>query len=161
MLVGFMAAGKSKIGRLLAERLRIPFVDSDAAIEEREGCSIAELFREPGEAAFREIERRTIAELVKGPPQVIAIGGGGFVDERTRSLLDQRARTVWLDTPFELIAERIARSTHRPLARNRPPSELRALWQQRRPSYAEAEIRIDTSDAKPDRIVSSIVDALS
>lgn len=156
-----MAAGKSKIGRLLAERLRMPFVDSDAVIEERGRCSITDVFRDRGEAAFRDIERKTIAELVEGAPQVIAIGGGAFVDEQTRSLLNERARTVWLDTPFELVVERIARSTHRPLARNRPESELRALWEQRRPFYEEAQIRIDTSDAEPDRIVISIVEALA
>lgn len=160
VLVGFMAAGKSRIGRLLAERLALPSVDTDVAIEEEQGCAIADIFRERGEAAFRDLEGELIARLVAGPPQVIALGGGAFVDERTRALLNERARTVWLDTPFELIAERVARSSHRPLARSRPTSELRALWEQRRPSYAEAQIRIDTSDAKPERIVTSIVEAL-
>jgi len=101
-----------------------------------------------------------IGRLVAGAPQVIALGGGAFVDGSTRTLLNEWARTIWLDTPFDLIAERVARSSHRPLARNRPVSELRALWEERRPSYAEAQIRIDTSDAKPERIVTAIIEAV-
>ena len=160
VLVGFMAAGKSRIGGLLAQRLGLPFADSDVAIEEAEGCTIAEIFRQRGENAFRDLERELIGRLVAGPPQVIALGGGAFLDERARTLLNERARTVWLDTPFDLLAERITRSSHRPLARNRPVGELRALWYQRRPSYAQAHIRIDTSDAKPERIVTAIIEAV-
>jgi shikimate kinase/3-dehydroquinate synthase len=161
VLVGFMAAGKSRIGRLLAARLQLPFVDTDQEIEQTYGCSIAELFRERGEAAFRDAEREMIARLIDAPPRVIAIGGGAFVDDRTRRTLNERARTVWLDTPFDLIAERVARSSHRPLAANRPRGELRALWEQRLPSYAHAQVRIDTSDARPERIVTSIIEALA
>ncbi len=160
VLVGFMAAGKSRIGRLLAERLQLPFVDTDREIEGAYGCSIADLFRERGEEEFRQAERELISRLIDGPPQVIALGGGAFVDDVNRAVLHERVCTVWLDTPFELVNQRVARSSHRPLASRRSEAELRMLWEQRRPSYAKAHIRIDTSAANPQQIVTSIVEAL-
>ena len=160
VLVGFMAAGKSKIGRLLAARLGVAFVDSDAEIERELGAPVADIFRTSGEGAFREAERRVIARLVPGPPQVISIGGGAFVGADTRRTLNAAADTVWLDPPFDLIAERVARSTSRPLAASRSREELRQLWEERRPSYAEAHIRIETTDEDPERAVDRIIERL-
>lgn len=156
-----MGAGKSKIGRLLAERLGLPFVDSDKAIEESAGLSVAEIFRERGEAAFREAERTLIARLLEEGPRVIALGGGAFVDERNRDALNRRARTVWLDAPFEQILARVKHSANRPLASDRSEAELRALWVERRPHYAEAHIHIGTWVADPARIVERIVAELN
>jgi shikimate kinase len=159
-LVGFMAAGKSKIGRLLARRLELPFVDTDKLIEDSLGLSVAEIFRERGEAAFREAERDTIGSLLKGDAHVIATGGGAFVDEQTRDALNRNSQTVWLDAPFELVVRRLARSSRRPLATGKPVSELRDLWNERRKSYAQAHFHIRVTGGDPERLVARILKAL-
>jgi shikimate kinase len=159
-LVGFMAAGKSKIGRLLASRLELPFVDTDKLIEDSLGLSVAEIFRDRGEAAFREAERDTIGSLLKGDAYVIATGGGAFVDEQTRDALNRNSQTVWLDAPFELVLQRLARSSMRPLAMRKSASELRRLWDERRKSYAQAHLHVLVMDGDPERLVDRIVKAL-
>lgn len=161
VLVGFMAAGKSKIGRRLAQRLNVQFTDADRAIEQEFGCSIADIFRERGEAEFRNAESMQITRLLVGSPQVIAVGGGAFVNIQNREALNRDAHTVWLDTPFELIEPRLLRSSTRPVAMGKSGSELRALWSERRQAYQEAQIRIDTSDADVEQIVDRIVKALN
>jgi shikimate kinase len=161
VLVGFMAAGKSRIGRLLAERLRLPFVDTDATIEESYRLSVTDIFREHGEAEFREAERALVARLMSEEPKVVALGGGAFVDLRNRDTLNSRAWTVWLDPPFEVIIPRLKRSTARPLASSRSEAEVRALWQERRQFYAKAHLRIETSDADPAQIVDQIIHQLN
>jgi shikimate kinase len=153
-----MAAGKSRIGRLLAQRLNLPFVDTDTRIEEICGVPLAQFFREQGEAEFRNAERELISRLLQsGEAQVIAIGGGAFVDPHIRDELNRQARTVWLDAPFELVLRRLSRSTIRPLAAGKSALELRALWNERRSHYAQAQVRIETSDADPRRIVEQIM----
>jgi shikimate kinase len=160
VLVGFMAAGKSKIGRHLAARLQTPFADVDREIEEEYGCSVADLFRERGEAEFRKAERRKISQLLEATPRVIAVGGGAFVDEVNREALNSRSVTVWLDTPFEMILPRVRRSATRPLALRSSEEELRALWEKRREAYQGAHVRIDTSDGDVEAIVERIIAAL-
>jgi shikimate kinase len=156
-----MAAGKSRIGRLVAQRLSLPFVDTDRKIEEICGVPLAQLFRERGEPEFRKAERKLILRLLQsGEAQVIAIGGGAFVDPHIRETLNQLARTVWLDTPFGLILKRLSCSTSRPLAADKSALELHALWNERRSHYAQAQVRIETSDADPQRIVERIIKAL-
>lgn len=161
VLVGFMGAGKSKIGRLLAERLGVPFADSDAEIEREFGLPVPEIFATHGEPSFRAAEQRVIAELLGKPLRVIAVGGGAFVDPENQRLVNASADTIWLDPPFEIIAERIARSNSRPLASSRSVDELRELWEQRRPSYAGAHLRIETADDDPQRVVDAILDRLA
>src|SRR5206468_2704721 len=119
VLVGFMAAGKSLIGGLLAERLGIPFVDTDKVIEDEFGTSIAGIFRDRGEQVFRDAERSLIRRLLDGSERVIAAGGGAFIDPDTRGSLNRHAQTVWLDPPFEVIMVRIAGSDVRPLVSGR------------------------------------------
>ena len=160
VLVGFMGSGKSRIGQLLAKRLALRFADSDAEIAKAFGMSIAEIFKTKGEQQFREAERRTIFALLRSGPGVIAIGGGAFVDPETRSVLLQTARTVWLDPPFEVIVDRVSRSTHRPLAVTRNRDELQQLWEERRPSYAKAHFRVETGEDDPERAVDRIVELL-
>lgn len=160
VLVGFMGAGKSKIGRLLAARLDLPFIDTDSAIEQSFGLSVAAIFREHGEAAFREAERALISRLPDEEAQVIALGGGAFVDQGNRDILNRAARTVWLDAPFALIMSRLQRSADRPLAANRNETELRTLWAARRDHYAEAHVRVRTADVDPARTVDRILKAL-
>jgi shikimate kinase len=156
-LVGFMAAGKSKIGRMLAEQLGVRFVDTDRAIEAAKGMAVADIFARQGEGAFREAERQVVAKLAHGEPKVIALGGGAFVDPENRDRLNATTLTVWLDPPFDLLLSRLARSNARPLAAGRSASELRALWEERRSSYGEAHMRIATTDDDPRRFVEEIV----
>jgi len=155
-----MAAGKSAIGRLLAERMDLPFVDSDTEIERAFGMSVAEIFRTRGEAEFREAEMRIIAGLLDGNPKVIALGGGAFADAGTRETLVESTRTIWLDPGFDQILSRITRSATRPLASARSDQELRQLWQERRACYAHAQFRIDSFDDDPRRTVNEIIGIL-
>jgi len=161
VLVGLMGVGKSTVGRRLASRLRLPFVDSDAAIEDASGFSAAEVFERYGESDFRDGERRLVARLVEGEVRVIATGGGAFVDPRTRKLLNERAITVWLDAPVEILAERTARRNTRPLLRNNDPKgTLERLSEERRPSYAEAHVHVKSGDGAHRDVVEAIVAAI-
>jgi shikimate kinase len=161
VVVGFMAAGKTTIGRRLAERLGLPFLDADREIEKAFGLTVAEIFALHGEDKFRSAEREIISQLIGGEARVLSLGGGAFVDARTRAALHMRATTVWLDPPFDLIVERLARSTQRPLASSKSRDELHRLWEERRASYSEADIRIVTTNEDPGRAVDSIVEQLA
>ena len=146
VLVGLMGAGKSTVGRRLARRLGLPFVDSDVAIEEASGATTADLFEKFGEHDFRDGERRLVARLVEGDVRVIATGGGAFIDPRTRELLNDRAITVWLDAPIDVLAERTRRRDNRPLLKTGDrAATLARLDRERRGFYAEAKIHVRTS----------------
>lgn len=160
VLVGFMAAGKTRIGKSLADRLGMNFIDVDRVIETDHGCSVAEIFGKYGEVHFRTAEQELILRLVSEEARVIAVGGGAFVNPRIRNALIADAVTVWLDTPFELVLPRLRKSTTRPLAANRSDQELRKLFDERREAYQEAHIRVDTSDAEVERIVARILEML-
>ena len=161
MLVGLMGAGKSTVGRRLARRLKLPFVDSDVEIEEAAGSTTAELFERYGERDFRDGERRLVARLVDGTVRVIATGGGAFIDPRTRELLNERAITVWLDAPIDVLAERTGRRNNRPLLRNGDRSAtLSRLAEQRGPMYSEAHIRIRSGNGAHRDVVEAIVAAV-
>ena len=123
VLVGLMGVGKSTVGRRLAKRLGLPFVDSDSEIEEAVGLPAGELFERYGEADYRDGERRLVARLIDGRVRVIATGGGVFVDPRTRELLKERAITVWLDAPIDVLAVRTRRRDTRPLLKNGDPKD--------------------------------------
>ena len=161
VLVGLMGAGKSTVGRRLARRLGLPFIDTDSAIADAAGYSAAEIFERYGEADFRDGERRLVARLVDGEVRVIATGGGVFVDPRTRKLLNERSITVWLDAPVDILTERTARRNTRPLLRNGDPKEtLEKLSVERGPSYAEAHIRVTSGQGAHGDVVESIVAAI-
>ena len=161
VLVGLMGAGKSTVGKRLAKRLGLPFVDSDSAIEDAAGYTAAEIFERFGEKDFRDGERRLVARLVDGTVGVIATGGGAFVDPRTRELLNQRAITIWLDAPVDILRERTSRRDTRPLLRtNDPEGTLARLSQERRASYAEAHIHIRSGIQGHGEVVEKIIDAL-
>ncbi|QDP20121.1 shikimate kinase [Sphingomonas xanthus] len=161
VLVGLMGAGKSTVGRRLARRLGLPFVDSDAEIEEAAGASAADVFELFGEADFRDGERRLVARLVEGDVRVIATGGGAFVDPRTRQLLNERAITVWLDAPIAVLAERTGRRDTRPLLRSGDRAAiLTRLADERRSFYAEAQIHVRTCGSAHADVVEQIVAAL-
>jgi shikimate kinase len=161
VLVGLMGAGKSTVGRRLAKRLGLPFVDSDVAIEEASGSPTAELFERYGEHDFRDGERRLVARLVQGEVRVIATGGGAFNDPRTRQILNERAITIWLDAPVDVLAERTGRRNNRPLLRNGDRSEtLARLDRERRAFYSEAQIHIHSVDGAHGDVVDAILEAL-
>jgi len=162
VLVGLMGVGKSTVGRRLAKRLDLPFVDSDSAIEDASGFSAAEVYERYGEADFRDGERRLVARLIEGEVRVIATGGGAFVDSRTRQLLNERAITVWLDAPVDILTERTGRRDTRPLLRNGDrKGTLEKLSEQRRPAYEEAHIHVKSGDGAHRDVVESIVSALT
>ena len=162
VLVGLMGAGKSTVGRRLARRLGLPFIDSDSEIEEAAGTTAADLFERYGENDFRDGERRLVARLIDGTVRVIATGGGAFVDPRTRQLLNERAITVWLDAPVEVLAERTGRRNIRPLLRSGNRSTtLARLSEQRQPMYSEAHIRILSGDGAHRDVVEAIIAAVS
>jgi shikimate kinase len=161
VLVGLMGVGKSTVGRRLARRLGLPFVDSDSAIEEAVGLPWGELFERYGEEDYRDGERRLVARLVDGEVRVIATGGGVFVDPRTRDLLKERTITVWLDAPVDVLAERTSRRDTRPLLKNGDPKgTLERLAKLECEAYAEAHIHVKSGDGAHREVVEAIVRAL-
>ncbi|MEN3973266.1 shikimate kinase [Sphingomicrobium sp. XHP0235] len=161
VLVGLMGAGKSTVGRRLARRLGLPFIDSDDAIADASGLTAAEVFERFGEADFRDGERRLVARLAEGPVQVIATGGGAFVDPATRRMLNANCHTVWLDAPVDVLAERTGRRDSRPLLRGTNRHEkLQQLLETRRAFYAEAHLHVRSSKAAHGEVVEAIVSAL-
>jgi shikimate kinase len=161
VLVGLMGVGKSTVGRRLARRLGLSFVDSDAEIEDAAGYPAAEIFERYGERDFRDGERRLVARLIDGDVRVIATGGGAYIDPGTRKLLNERAITIWLDAPVDILAERTARRDTRAQLRNGDPkSVLQRLSQERRPSYEEAHIHVRSGDGAHSDVVEAIVQAL-
>jgi shikimate kinase len=158
VLVGFMGAGKSAVGRRLARRLGYRFCDLDRQIEKRAGRRIATLFREQGEAAFRVLEEDE-ARAVSGLAEVVvATGGGAFVFPRTRALLKKGAFTVWLQCGLETALRRIKTDGSRPLAGNR--EIMRALLAEREPSYRQADVTVDTSRRTPRQVVERVVELI-
>src|SRR5213078_542316 len=141
VLVGLMGAGKTNIGRRLAARLNLPFYDSDCEIEAAAGETVEEIFRNRGEAVFRDGERRVIARLLSQPLHVLATGGGAFMDPVTREMIVRRGVSVWLRADLDVLAARVARRNNRPLLQARDPrSVLAELIERRYPVYAEADI---------------------
>jgi shikimate kinase len=162
VLVGLMGAGKSTIGRRLARRLGLPFVDSDEEIERAAVHSIPEIFDRFGEASFRDGERRVLRRLIEGEPKVVATGGGAFMDSETRALILRRCLAVWLDADVETLAIRVARRGHRPLLAGKDPDAfLRELAAARNPVYAEAHLRVVGDSGPHERTVERILEALA
>ena len=162
VLVGLMGAGKSTVGKRLAKRLGLHFLDSDDEIERAADRSISEIFQRFGEASFRDGERRVIARLIGGPPKVIATGGGAFMDARTRALILERCIAVWLDADVATLADRVGRRSHRPLLAGKNPVEvLESLAAVRNPVYAQAHLHIQSQATPHERTVERIVEALA
>jgi len=162
VLIGLMGAGKSSVGLRLADHLRVPFSDSDAEVERAAGMSVAEIFAALGEPAFRDGERRVIARLLEGPPQVVATGGGAFMNAETRALIAERAVSVWLKAELDLLVARTAGRSHRPLLNKGNPREtLARLIDERYPVYAEAAVHVESQpeqshEAMAARIVAAL-----
>lgn len=162
VLVGLMGAGKSCVGRRLAARLGVPFLDADTEFEAAAGCTISEYFAKYGEPAFRDGERRVIQRLLDGPPCVLATGGGAFCDPETRARIRQGGISVWLRADLDLLVKRTAGRDHRPLLKTGDPREILArLMEARYPLYAEADIIVDTTDDIPEVTVEAVADQLA
>jgi shikimate kinase len=162
VLIGLMGVGKTTVGRRLAQRLHLPFVDSDREIESAAGMTIAEMFARFGEGQFRDGERRVIQRLIDGRRKVIATGGGAFMNEHTRGLILERATAIWLDADVDMLVERVGRRTgSRPLLNDGDPREkLAALAAERNPVYAMAPIHIESRPLPHEATVDAIVKAL-
>jgi shikimate kinase len=157
-----MGVGKSSVGRRLANALGLPFRDADSEVEAAASRSVAEIFATLGEPAFRDGERRVIARLLEGPPHVLATGGGAFTNPEVRALIKAHAISVWLKSDLAVLARRVARKDTRPLLVGKDPLEvLRAQAEARYPTYAEADITVETADEAHHVTVGQVIRALS
>jgi shikimate kinase len=163
VLVGLMGAGKTTIGRGLAQVLRLPFRDADEEIERAAGCTVSQIFDERGEAAFRDGERRVIARLLtQEPPHVLAFGGGAFMSSETRRLVAACAVSVWIKADLEVLANRVSRRNTRPLLVGKDPLDvLRAHAEARYPTYAEATVTVETGEIATSAAVAAVLAALA
>lgn len=156
-----MGAGKTTVGRRLAAKLGCAFVDADDEIVTAAGCSVQEIFETYGEGAFRDVERRVIARLLEGEAQVLATGGGAFMNAETRARILKRGLSIWLRADLGTLVSRTIGRTGRPLLKDKDPTQiLKALMEERYPVYAVANMAIDTGDGPPDDVVERIIERL-
>jgi shikimate kinase len=161
VLIGMMGAGKSTIGRRMAARLHLPFVDADTEIEAAAGMSIPDIFETHGEPHFRDGEARVIARLLDGGPAVIATGGGAFMREETRGRIHDKAVSIWLKADADVIMKRVRRRSDRPLLQNADPEgTVSRLLGEREPVYGTADLTILSRDVPHDKIVDECLEAL-
>jgi shikimate kinase len=162
VLVGLMGAGKSTVGRRLAQKLGLEFTDADAEIERAAGKTVPDIFRDHGEAYFRDGERKVIARLLESGPQVLATGGGAFMNEATRQNIAHRGISVWLKADIDLLMKRVRRRDNRPLLKSEDPEEvMRQLIARRYPVYDQADITVESRDAPHNSVVSDVIRALA
>lgn len=158
-LVGFMAAGKSTVGRALAHRLNFQFVDLDDRIEAKAQKTVREIFAEFGEAHFRQLEREAIQACDELKETVVALGGGAYIAEENRAILRAIGTTIWLDCPLEICLSRIVADGSRPLAKSQ--DEMRDLLDKRLPAYALANIRLQVGEKSAEQIAQEIIEILT
>jgi shikimate kinase len=162
VLVGLMGAGKTSVGRRLAEKLGVPFVDADHEIEAAAGKPIKEIFADHGEAYFREGERRVIQRLIGNGAQVLATGGGAYINEETRQRIQEHGISVWLRASLPLLMKRVAKRQDRPLLQaDDPEAVMRALMEKRYPVYALADVTVDSRDVQHGQMVNDVIRALA
>lgn len=161
ILIGMMGVGKSTIGRRLAARLGMNFVDADEEIVAAAGMSIPDIFETYGEQEFRDGERRVIARLIEEQPRIIATGGGAFMNDETRQLILDKAIAIWLDADIDILVERVSRREGRPLLKDKDPrTVLTELAKVRNPVYALAPLHIKSADGPHELTVERIMEAL-
>jgi shikimate kinase len=161
VLVGLMGCGKSAIGRRLAAKLALPFVDADEEIEKAAGKSIEDIFTDHGEPYFRDGERKVLARLLRSGPQVLATGGGAFMNDESRAAIAELGISVWLKAELALLVRRVGKRGNRPLLKGGDPETvLQSLIDKRYPIYAEADITVESRDVPHEVIVGEIVDSL-
>ena len=162
VLVGLMGAGKSTVGRRLAQALGLPFRDADHEIEAAAGMTIPDIFAIHGEEHFRDGERRVIARLLQEGPMVLATGGGAFMNEETRRGIAEHGISVWLRADLDVLMKRVRKRATRPLLQNPDPEgTMRRLMEARYPVYATADLTVDSHEAPHDKVVVDIIDALT
>jgi shikimate kinase len=162
VVVGLMGAGKTSVGRRLAEKLSIPFVDADHEIEAAAGKSIPEIFADHGEAYFREGERRVIQRLIGNGAQVLATGGGAYMNDETRARIQEHGVTVWLKAPLPLLMKRVMKRQGRPLLQNDDPEAvMRGLIEKRYPVYGLADVTVESRDVQHGQMVNDVIRALA
>jgi len=162
VLVGLMGAGKSSVGRRLAEKLGLAFVDADHEIEAAAGKSISDIFAEHGEAYFREGERKVIGRLLAGGAQVLATGGGAYINDETRARIQEAGVSVWLRASLPLLMKRVLKRQDRPLLKTEDPEAvMRALMDKRYPVYALADVTVESRDVQHGQMVNEVIRALA
>jgi len=162
VMVGLMGCGKSAVGRRLAAKLGLPFIDADEEIERAAGKSIEDIFAEHGEAHFRDGERKVIARLLRSGPQVLATGGGAFMSDETRQAIAESGISVWLQADLPVLMRRVAKRDNRPLLKtDDPEAVMRELMDTRYPVYAKADITVESRDVPHDMIVADILERLA
>jgi shikimate kinase len=161
VLVGLMGAGKSTVGRRLADKLGLPFVDADHEIEAAAGKTIPEIFADHGEAYFREGERKVIARLLDSGAAVLATGGGAYVNTETRNLIKLKGVSIWLKADLPLLMRRVSRRSNRPLLKSDDPQAvMRRLIEERYPIYQHADITVMSRDVAHTAMVNDVLKAL-
>jgi len=162
VLVGLMGAGKSSVGRLVAQQLNIPFVDTDAEIERVSRMTITELFAAYGELEFRALETRVIKRLLKGGPRVVSTGGGAFINESTRLHVKRGSLSVWLKADLDVLWDRVNKRDARPLLKTENPKQtLESLMNARYPIYAEADLTVLSRDVSKEVMVKEVLAAIA
>jgi shikimate kinase len=162
VLVGLMGAGKTSVGRRLAERLRVSFIDADHEIERAAGCSVTDFFEKFGEKKFRDGEKRVIARLLKLEPCILATGGGAYMDFETRELIKKKAVSLWIRADLDVLNRRLARRSGRPLLQtDDPQATIKKLLEIRYPIYAKADITVESPEAPVEITVNAVCDAVA
>ena len=162
VLVGLMGAGKTSVGRRLAEKLGIPFIDADHEIEAAAGKPIKEIFADHGEAYFREGERRVIQRLIGNGAQVLATGGGAWMNDETRARIQEHGISVWLKASLPLLMKRVSKRQDRPLLQAEDPEGvMRGLMEKRYPVYALADVTVESRDVQHGQMVNDVIRALA
>jgi shikimate kinase len=162
VLIGLMGAGKTAVGRRLAGKLDLPFIDADSEIEAAAGETISEIFAQHGEPYFRQGEARVIARLLHHGPQVLATGGGAYMDAGSRANIKAHGVSVWLRAELPVLMHRVKRRDNRPLLKGGDPETvMRALMEQRYPVYAEADVTVQSREQPHDVIVLDVVEAIA
>lgn len=160
VLVGLMGAGKTSVGRRLAEKLDVPFVDADHEIELAAGKSIPDIFADHGEEYFREGERRVITRLLENGQQVLATGGGAFMNDETRARIKAQGISLWLKADLDVLLKRVAKRNDRPLLKENPEAVMKNLMEKRYPVYAEANIIVESRDVQHGQMVNDVIKAI-
>ncbi len=162
VFVGLMGAGKSAVGRMVAQQLRVPFIDTDVEIERVSRMTISELFATYGEEEFRALETRVIKRLLRGGPKVVSTGGGAFINDNTRAHIRRGGISLWMKADLDVLWERVNKRDHRPLLKTEnPKATLAALMEKRYPIYAEADVTIESRDVRKEIIATEVLTAIA